>query len=215
MEDFKNIKQSLTVLYRRWYIEKKKNPNNAYDKEQVDDLFDLVRYNLQDIINQLTKNKITPFIIEIPFVFINQNKYNDFTIEILPIGNTIECVNIPGCIAEGPDLQTAFDNLIRAIIQCADARARNGLWYLNRVYPMKLYYPTMEEIYSEDLILNLINAGWDIQYKGPYHTVLLSEGSKITYTIQNQSLISKSLHFAYIQLQFLLTYNQQRGMNGY
>jgi len=215
MEDFNNMKQSLVVLYRKWYLEKKKDLNKAYDKEQVDDLFDLVKYNLQNIIDQLTKNKIAPSIIEIPFVFINQNKYHDFTIEILPIENTIECVNIPGCMAEGLNLQIAFDNLIRAIIQCADARARNGLWYLNRVYPMKLFYPNMEEIYSEDLILNLINAGWDIQYKGPYHTVLLSEGSKITYTVQNNSQISKSMHFAYIHLQFLLSKEQQRDMYGY
>jgi hypothetical protein len=212
VEDFKNITQSLAVLYRKWYIEKKKDLNKPYDKEQIDDLFDLVRYKLKNIIDHLTKNKITPSIIEIPFFFINRNKYHDFIVEIFPIENTIECINIPGCMAEGSNFQIAFDNLIRAIIQCADARSRNGLWYLNRVYPMKLYYPNMEEICSDDLIQNLIDTGWNIHYKGPYHTVLLREGSKITYTIQNNSRISKTMHFAYIHLQFLITRQQQRNM---
>jgi hypothetical protein len=70
---------------------------------------------------------------------------------------------------------------------------------------MILYYPISEEINSEELVKNIINSGWDIQYIGPYHTVLLQEGSKVTYTIANNSKISPTLHFSYIHLQMLLS----------
>lgn len=207
MDEFSFSKQDSAELYRKWYLIKRKGLDNPYDKEQVDDLFNVIKSQVQFLIDKISNEKTYAFIVEIPFLFIDKNKYRQYDVEVAVLGNTLECINIPGCMAEGDNRHDAFDNLIRAVIQCSDARLKNGFWYLNRVFPMRLYYPNMVPISSDDLIENLITDGWNIKYPGPYHTVLLREASKVTFTVQNKSIISETLHFAYIHLQLLLNSN--------
>jgi len=134
-------------------------------------------------------------------------KIDEFEVEVLVIGNTVDCLSIPGCMVEGENRMIAFDNLIKAIIQCSDARIRNGLGFSNRVFPMNLH-PNLQSISSDALIQKLKNDGWNNEYVGTYHTVLIKAGSKVTYTVQNDSEVSSNLHFAYNRLMLLLSGQQ-------
>ncbi len=212
MEKFKFDKQVSTELYRKWFLLSKKDPTKPYDKEQIDDLYHAIKFQVGYIFKQLVDYELQYYHAEIPFLFINDKKFEEFEVEVLVIGNSIECLSIPGCMVEGENRITAFDNLIKAIIQCSDARIKNGLWFLNRVFPMKLYDKSVQPISSEKLIQKLKNDGWTKEYVGEYHTVLLREGNKVTYTIPNNSEISSGLHFGYNRLQFLLSGKQFREM---
>lgn len=213
MDKFKYDKQLSTELYRKWFLLNGKDQSNPYDKEQVDDLFAIIKEQIGYILEQLVNHKLYAFRAEFPFLFINGNKFDEFDVEVLVVDKTIECLSIPGCMAEADNREAAFDNLIRAIIQCSDARVKNGMWYLNRVFPMK-FYEANDPITSVVLVNKLINAGWTKEYLGPYHTVLLSQGSKVTYTIQNDTVISGSMLFGYNRLQFLMSGRQFREMYG-
>lgn len=208
MDDFKFNKQVATELYRKWFLLSKKNPSHSYDKEQIDDLVAIHKSQIGFLLKQLVEQALHAFRAEIPFLFINDKKFEEFDVEVLVIGNSIDCLSMPGCMVEAENRNAAFDNLLKAVIQCADARIRNGLWFLNRVFPMKLYDASVQSISSEELIQKLKEDGWNKEYTGAYHTILLKEGSKVTYTIANNSVISSGLHFGYNRLKFLMSGKQ-------
>ena len=208
MGKFKFDKQISTELYRKWYLLSKKNPSNPYDKEQVDDLFLAIKSKIGYIIKQLVEQELYAYRAEIPFLFVNNKKFEEFEVEVLVIGNKIDCLSIPGCMVEGENRKIAFDNLLKAVIQCADARTKNGLWFLNRVFPMKLYNANVQAINSEKLIQKLKNDGWNKEYIGAYHVILLRDDSKVTYAVPHNTEISSSLHFGYNRLQFLMSGKQ-------
>ena len=207
-----NFDEQLPVrLYKKWFLLSKKDQNKPYDKEQIDDLFIALKSQMGEIIEQLIEEELPTFRAQIPFLFINGKQVAEFEVEIFVMGNTIDCSNIPGCIVEGKNRKVAFDNLLKAIIQCADARTKYGLDILNSVFPMKSY-EIVQSISSSKLIEKLKHQGWTIEYIGAYHTVLLRVGSKVTYTIPNHSEISSSMHFGYHRLQFLMSEEQYREM---
>ena len=212
MEKFKFNKQITTELYRKWFIDLKKDPNKQYDKEQIDDLFNAIKLQIGFIIKELIDCELQTYRAVIPFLFINGKKFEEFEVEVLVIGNYIDCLSIPGCMVDGENSNKSFDNLIKAVIQCADARTKYGLWFLNRVFPMKLYDASIQSISSDKLIQKLKSHGWDKEYIGAYHTILIRDGSKVTYTLPHNSEISKGLHFGYNRLQFLLSGKQFREM---
>ncbi len=199
-------RQSIVELYRKWFLVSKKDPNAYFDHEQVDDLAILIK-NRIDLGSLIDAGPV--YRSEIPIPYIRFQKIHELMVEIFVIQNNISCINIPGCIVEGENRKISFNTLINAIIECIDARIKNGFDIFNRVYPMEIYTKT-EPISSENLIKKLNGEGWSIQYHGPYHTVLLKKGSKVTYTIANNTEISSSLHYSYNRLRFLLGKNQYR-----
>ena len=214
MDDFKFDKQISLEIFRKWFILLKKDPSQQYDQDQIDDLFQTHKLQVGYLFQQLENYELHTFRAEIPFLFINYKKFHQFNVEVLIIGNTIDCLNIPGCMVEGETRMLAFNNLIKAVIQCSDARIKNGLFFLNRVFPVLSCNPHLQPIDSEHLIKQLKKDGWPIEYRGQYHTVLLRHGSKVTYTIPNNSNISSDLHFNYIRLQRALNYNDYINMYG-
>lgn len=195
-------KQSSTGLFRKWYILEKKSPHAIYDKGQVDDLAQHILTIINPYIDELLAFDREFYRATIPFLYIDYKEFIKFEIDILVIHNTIECLNMPGCVVEGKSLKTAFSNLINAVIQCADARRLRGMWYQNQVFTMQIYNADSEATESKDLITKYIKNGWSDVYDGPYHKVLLAKGNKVTYTISKNGPISSTVAFAYEKLQY-------------
>jgi len=195
-------KQSSLTIFRKWYLKEKKTPHDIYDKGQVDDLAQHIIQVISAYVDELLEFDKYAYRAKIPFIYIDFKEFIKFEIEVLVIGNTIECLNMPGCIVEGENLKVAFDNLVYAVIQCADARRLNGLWFQNQVFTMQMYNASIKATDSKELTKEYIEKGWSNVYDGPYHKVLLAKGNKVTYTIPQNSHVSSTVTFAYEKLQF-------------
>jgi hypothetical protein len=225
MKQFKFDKQLSIELYRKWYILEKRDRNNYFDKDQITDLYNLIYIQTKHIINYYCGDDLIlvndeyeihqdkPFFrCDFPLLYIDYNNFKKVIIEILVIGNSIECLNLPGCIVEGKNLNEAFEKFIIAAIECFDVRFRNQMYLTNRVYPMKTYWD-FPEISSIDYIQELINDGWDNIFHCHYNTILLNNISTVTYTIPKNNTISGNLRFAFKRYQFLVDYHTFRLMN--
>ncbi len=206
--------QALTALYRDWFILNRIDPLRPYDKKQVDDLFILIKTEISQNIDELFRQPLFAYRAKIPFVYINFRNFEKFNIEIFVYENIIKCVNIPGCMVESNNIQASFDNLIKAVIQCVDARRKNNLLLTNRVNPLVVYDYGIQSINSKSMVETLKEAGSIIEYVGPYHTILLRKGSKVTFTILNDSIISSNLHYGYNSLRIILSNEQYYEMYG-
>lgn len=204
MQEFAFDQQAAIEVYKKHFLTSTKPIITPYSKEQLDGVFIAIKSQIALLIQTLVGEKHFSYKTTIPFFYINEieQKVNEYEVEILVVGSIIECVSIPGCIVEGLDREIAFDNLIKAVIQCSDARIKNGLWFLNRVFPVDMWVDG-QATSSSSLLKKLENDGWNIKYESPYHTVLLRTGSKVTYTIANDTEISGALSFAYNRLQLL------------
>lgn len=209
-------KQQTIELYRKWFMIGKKDPNNYYDKEQIDDLYILIKTEIGVFINQFIEEKRFAYKATLPFIYVHNKSYIKFDVQVLVNNKYIYCMSLPGCCAEGITIEEAFNNLILAVIQCADVRIRNNLGLWTMVYTMNLWHnPGLIE--SKELIKKFLSSGWTNIYVGPYHTVMRSDVSEVTYTIINDGMISNGLHYAYDVLRFLISrkkYNELYGVGG-
>jgi hypothetical protein len=225
MKEFKFDKQQSIELYRKWFLIEKRNRNDYFDSNQIDDLFnlnlkqtnDLIDYYCGDHLILLSGesgiNQDKPiFRCDFPLLYVDFNNFKKIVVEILVIENTIECLNIPGCIVEGIDLKDTFKKFIIAALECFDVRFRNQMFFTNRVYPMKTYW-NFPDINSNEYIEELSNDGWGKIFKCPNYTILLNDSSNVSFTIPNNVTISGNLRFAYKRYQFLVDYNTFRLMN--
>lgn len=206
MTKFKFDNQISAELYRKWFLLGKKDPENLYDKEQIDDLYQAINYQIGSGLEELIKLESEIIRSQIPFLHIYHKKFRKFDVEILVMKNTIECKNIPGCMAEGNNRRVAFENLLKAIIVCSDIRIKRKYRLLNKVYPLDIFKHVftngVNSIHSNELINFLKSWGWNIEIVRPYFSVLLKEDNRVAFTIPNNSEISESLHLAYNLLIF-------------
>lgn len=148
----------------------------------------------------------------IPALAIDYNDFKKVTLDLFVLDNTIECLNVPGCIVEGENLQQAFQKLIIAAIECFDVRFKKNMYLTNRVFPMKTYWNFID-LNSDEYIRELENDGWNEKYQYPFNTILLNINTVVTYTISNNALISGNLRFALKRYQFLISGSMHRLMN--
>ena len=212
MNSFDFNRQKATLLYRDWFVIKKKNPTDNYDKEQVDSLRNYLLTELNEYIEYLKNQERKVYRTEIPILFIREKKIETFPNEVLVIENTIQSLNVPGCMAVGKSIDEAYENYFNAIIECADARYKNGLGFMNIVHTMKFYDANSKDLPKIEVIEEIKKAGWDKEYQGIYNTILLKNGNKVTFTIPNTNTISSSMVFWFRKLQFQISAKMEREM---
>lgn len=212
MNSFDFNRQKATLLYRDWYVLLKKLPKDNYDKYQVDSLRDYLFSELNEHIQFLKSQKQKFYRTELPILFIREKKIETFPNEILVIENTIQSLNVPGCMAVGETIDKAYENYFNAIIECADARFKNGLSFMNIVHTMKIYDANSKDLPRNEVIKELKQAGWNKEYQGAYNTVLLKDGNKVTFTIPFTETISSSMVFWFRKLQFQVSAKMEREM---
>ena len=225
MRDFKFDKQLSIELYRKWFLLEKRNRSNYFDEGQINDLYNLNLNQTRSLINYYCSDKLISlndgyeihqdkpmFRCKFPLLYIDFNNFKKVIVELLVIDNTIECLNVPGCIVEGKDLKEAFGKFIIATLECFDVRFRNQMYFTNRVYPMKTYW-NFSDINSIDYIQEIRNDGWENIIQCPFNTILFSNTSTVTYTVPNNNIISGNLRFAFKRYQFLVDYHTFRQMN--
>lgn len=203
MKDFVFDKQITTELYRKWFIIGGKKSDSFYDKEQILDLHKAITTQTNDIINFFCSQDLHAFRGYFPILYINGKEFKKINIELLIIGNSIECLNMPGCIIEENTLKDTFNKFVLSVIQCVDIRVKNGIWITNRVFPMITYW-NFDAISSQNYIDELIQEGWYKKFECPFHTILINPNSPVTYSIPNNETISGSLRFAFKRYQFLM-----------
>jgi len=117
---------------------RKRNRSDNFDKQQVLDLYNLIVKQTRGLIDYYCsedklllikdefpiKQDVPLFRCKFPMLYINFNDFKKVTLDILVLDNTIECLNVPGCIVEGRDLSDAFEKLIKAAIECFDVRVK-------------------------------------------------------------------------------------------
>jgi hypothetical protein len=215
MKEFIFKKQVSIELYRKWFILEKKNPQDFLDRQQVLDLKNIILDQTSVIIDSYCENKLVllndeipigqknPFFrCEFPILYLDFKKFKKIILKLLIIDNSIECLNVPGCIVEGENLNDAFNNLILAVIECFNIRSKNGMYFTNRVFPIKTYW-NFNQLESEEYVKELKNDGWSNEFYCPFHTILLNNSSQVTYTIPHNKIISGSLRFAFKRYQFV------------
>ena len=210
MKDFIFNKQASTELYRKWFLIEKRNPEEYFDREQILDLQRTIINQTENIIDFYCNQEYSAFRGDFPILYINNKEFKKITVDLLIIKNSIECLNVPGCIAEEQTLKDAFNKIILSIIQCANVRFKNSMWFTNRVFPMHTYW-NFDSISSEEYMKELREEGWTKEFNCPFHTVLLKEFNPVTYSIPHNETISGSLRFAFKRYQFLMdgsTYHQ-------
>jgi hypothetical protein len=225
MEGFKFNKQLSIELYRKWFLVEKRSRAAAYDKQQVSDLYNLIVKQTKSLIDYYCSNELVllkdefPVIQEkafyrckFPVLYIDYNIFKKVTLDLLVLDNTIECLNLPGCIVESDNLKSAFEKLIVAAIECFDVRFKKNMYLTNRVFPMKTYW-NFSDLSSEEYIKELENCGWIEKYQYPFNTILLNENNEVTYTIANNSIVSGNLRFAFKRYQFLVSASMHRLMS--
>ena len=200
-------RQLATNLHRKWYFIKQKDPLIKYDAEQIQDLHDFLMDELNPILNNLYDQGLSYYRAEIPILFIGSQNIYTFTNEILVADNIIQSLNMPGCIAIGKNIIDAFSNYFYALIECADARYRNGMDFMNIIQFIDINILGSKEIEREQLIKRLNALGWTICYEGIHNTVLLKQGSKVSYTIPRISIIPSMIDFWIRRMQFLKNAN--------
>nr|WP_320119530.1 hypothetical protein [uncultured Marinifilum sp.] len=215
MNSFDFNRQRATHLYRKWYVSSKKDSNSMYDKEQVDDLHAYLSTELSPLIEHYLSQKLSVYRAELPILFIGTKKIETFPVEILVLSNTIECMNMPGCMAVGKEPRDAFSKILYAIIECADARYRNGKGFMNIVHTMKMYDANNTDIKRTEFITQLKERGWDKEYDGAYNTVLFNDTNKVTYTVPKTEMISESMRFSFNKLQFQISAKMAREQDTY
>lgn len=214
MEDFFN-RQEAAIFIREWKSDNRVGEGVQYSKFQVDQLQEFLKERLFPLFNYYLSQNSGPFRAELPMLYIGGGKMRFFNVEILVIGSTIECINVPGCMSFGSDILEAFNKLLYALIECSDARFINGMGFMNIVYTMKPYYPSID-ISSNELKAVLKEDGWDFEYKGYYNSVLLRKGNKVTFTIpQNCEKIDTSMYFNFKRLQMQVSSDFARDQDTY
>jgi hypothetical protein len=212
MSSFDFNKQKATLLYRKWYVESKKSLKAIYDKDQVDNLSDFLLSELHELIEHYKNQKLKAYRAEIPMLYIRENKIETFPNEILVIDNSIQSLNMPGCMAVGSNIDETFENYFKAVIECADARYKSGLGFMNIIHTMQMYDMNSKDLKRIDVINELTNAGWSNKYEYYYNTILLRSGNKVTYTVPNTESITGSMIFWFRKLQFQISAKMEREM---
>ena len=203
MKDFVFNKQASTELYRKWFLIEKKNPEEYFDREQILDLQETILNQTKDIIDYYCEQDYPAFRGDFPILYVNNKEFKKITLDCLIIKNSIECLNMPGCIVEGENLKDAFNKIVVSVIQCANVRFKNSMWFTNRVFPMQTYW-NFNATPSQEYVKELKDEGWTKEFVGPFHTILLKEFNPVTYSIPHDEIISGSLRFAFKRYQFLM-----------
>lgn len=208
MKTFNFDKQGAARLYRQWYLESKKDISSPYDKDQIEDLRDYLYQELGGLIHSYCSQKKKYYTATLPILFIGEKKFETFPNDILVIKNTIQSTNMPGCMAVGDSIEEAYHNYLSAIIECADARYRNGFGFMNIVHTISNYAIPAHDINRADFIAELREFGWTKEYNGTYNTVLLQEGNKVTYTVPKKEIIIDDMVLWFRQLRFQISARQ-------
>lgn len=212
MSTFEFNKQKATQLYRKWYVESNKSFLSNYDKEQVDDLSFYLLSELHDLLEYYKNQKLKVYRAELPMLYIRYKKIETFPNEIFVIENSIQSLNMPGCMAVGNSIDNTFENYFKAVIECSDARYKNGLGFMNVIHTMQMFDMNSKDLKREDVVNELINAGWNIRHEGIYNTVFLSSGNKVTYTLPKSDVILSTMVFWFRKLQFQISAKVAREM---
>ncbi len=212
MSSFDFNRQKATLLYRDWYILSKKNPKKKYDKEQIDSLRNYLLSELRELINHYSNQKLQVYRAELPILFIGEKKIETFINEILVINNSIQSINMPGCMAIGENNEDTYSNYLNAVIECSDARYRHCISFMNIIQTMKMYDANSKDIPTIDLIKELKEAGWTYEYDGVYNTVLLKKGNKVSFTIPKSEIVSSSMVLWFRKLQYQISIKLEREM---
>lgn len=209
-------RQDLAGLYRKWLYADNKNINNAYDKTQVDDLFELLKSGTEDYVDELINEDwgqikmeypepMSVYRAELPIPFLSNRKMHILQHEFLVIGNNIQCITLPGCVVVGENPRDAFEKIFLAVIECLDARRLNNRDLLNRVFTMKLYHGGDSEMDSQELISLKKEEGWNIEYDGIYHIILFKENDKTSLVIPKNEVVKAFVCHTFYTLKFQMS----------
>ncbi len=194
--------QQAIKLYRKWYLISKKDSSQQYDKDQIDDLMDFLMIQSEPVRNYFLSQNIDSYRTEIPMLYVRGKEIKTFPHELMVIKNSIQSLNMPGCIATGKDINEAYRNYFRALIECTDTRYQNGLGLMNIVHTMNIYNLNSKDMSRNELTKELKDSGWTQEYQGVYNTILFHPKSKITYTIPKHEIIEEGIIFWFRKLQY-------------
>ena len=214
MNNFNFNNQKATLLYRNWYLVSKKNKKEHYDKEQVDTLRNYLLEELSDIIKHYTSQNIKAYRAELPILFIGEQKFETFPNAILVIGNSIQSLNLPGCMAIGENIEEAYTNYLSAVIECTDARYRKKMGFMNIVHTMRFYDSNIKDVERRIFLNELIKSGWGEIIEGVYNSILFKKGNKVTYTLPKTKTIKSSMVTWFHKLQFQISAKTEMEMYG-
>lgn len=217
MSSKKLNKQNAAILYRKWFVTGNKNPKSNYDKEQVDELTQFHIKEYEGLISSLKNEDNRIFRLTFEILFIKSNSIATISNEVLIIGDVFQSLNLPGCASFGIDFMDAIKNYFNAVIECLDARFKNGMKPMNSVHTMKFYERNSNDKTYKEVVQMIKECGWSKKYSGTYNDIYLKSGDKVSFTIPKVPVIPSVLVFWYYKHLFQISarqyYENERDMD--
>lgn len=207
-------RQDAIKLYRSWYIEESKSPDAYYDHEQIESMYQYVSKSLATYIKNLIETATAyAYQIEIPMIYFSASKIEFILNEALVAGNSIQSINMAGCMAVGKDLNEAYDNYLYALIECIDVRKRNNITLMQKSYTFQHIDPNIKAIPRIELINELEKSGWVSHVYCLKNEILINPSSNVTYTIPYTDIIEEDMVFWSRKMMFQISANAARELN--
>ena len=171
-------------------------------------------FELKSIISHLINQERNIYRAEIPVLYIGNNKLETFLNSILVIDNSIQSLNMPGCMAVGENIESAFSNYVFALIESTDIRYKSKMPLMCHVTTMQLYDLRAKDVERNQVLALLYYAGWNDIYECHKNTILLKKNNKVAFTLPRTEMINRNMDIWFNKLIFQISKGKERDLYG-